>query len=249
MIDLHSHILPGVDDGSPDLANSLAMARMAVDDGIKVMACTPHFMPGLYNNDATDIKQRVETFAKELANHNIPLRVVVGGDVHIRSDIVDVLKTKRAPTLHDTRYVLLEPPQVVKPLRFEELVSKMVEAGFIPIITHPERLSWIEQHSAILRPLILAGAWMQITAGSLTGRFGKRAQYWAQRLLQTGQVHIMSTDAHNLGSRPPRLAHAAALAAREVGTVEAQNLVVTRPKFILENKLMVMPHIAKVAQG
>jgi protein-tyrosine phosphatase len=247
MIDLHSHILPGVDDGSPDLATSLAMARMAVDDGIKVMACTPHFMPGLYNNEATDIRQRVSAFAKELSSHNIPLRLVVGGDVHIRADIVDVLRAKRALTLNDTRYVLLEPPQVIMPQRMDELVSKMIEAGFIPIITHPERLSWIEQHANILQRLAMAGAWMQITAGSLTGRFGKRPLYWAQRLLQTGLVHIMATDTHNLGSRPPRLAHAVALAAREVGTLEAQHLVVTRPRFILENHIMQLSQTAKTA--
>jgi protein-tyrosine phosphatase len=249
MIDLHSHILPGVDDGSPDLSTSLAMARMAVEDGIKVMACTPHFMPGLYNNDANDIRHRVAAFSQQLTAHKIPLRVVVGGDVHIRSDVVEVLHAKRALTLNDTRYVLLEPPQVIMPLRFEDFIAKMVMAGFIPVITHPERLSWIEQQAAILPRLVLAGAWMQITAGSLTGRFGKRPLYWAQRLLQTGLVHIMATDAHNLGSRPPRLAHAVALAAREVGTVEAQNLVVTRPRFVLENHVMQLPLAARAAQG
>ncbi len=249
MIDLHSHILPGVDDGSPDLATSLAMARMAVEDGIKVMACTPHFLPGLYNNDANDIRQRTAAFSQELASQGIPLRLVTGGDVHIRADMVSVLQGKRALTLNDTRYVLLEPPQIVMPLRLDTLISKMVEAGFIPVITHPERLSWIEQHAAILKPLVMAGAWMQITAGSLTGRFGKRPLYWAQRLLQTGLVHVMATDAHNLGSRPPRLAHAVALAAREVGTLEAQNLVVNRPKFILDNQLVQPAQFTKVASA
>jgi protein-tyrosine phosphatase len=235
MIDLHSHILPGVDDGSPDLQTSLAMARMAVDDGIHTMACTPHFMPGLYNNEATDIKLRVAAFSLELTKHNIPLQVVAGGDVHVRHDIVEALRQQKILTLNGTRFVLLEPPQVVLPVKFDELIFKMVAAGFVPIITHPERLSWIEQHAALLPRLVMAGAWMQITAGSLTGRFGKRAQYWASRLLQSGLVHIMASDAHNLGSRPPRLSNAVALARREVGDLEAQNLVLTRPQMILNN--------------
>ncbi len=243
MIDLHSHILPAVDDGSPDLSTSLAMARMAVEDGIGVMACTPHFMPGLYNNHLAAIRLRVASLAKELATHNIPLQLVVGGDVHVRPDFVEALQNRLVPSLHDTRYVLLEPPQVVLPPRFEEFIIKIVGAGYVPIITHPERLSWIEHQAGILPRLVHAGAWMQITAGSLTGHFGKRPQYWAHRLLQTGLVHILASDAHNLGSRPPRLTQALHLAAREVGNVEAQNLVFERPKSILENQ-MVQPAIA-----
>jgi protein-tyrosine phosphatase len=235
MIDLHSHILPGVDDGSPDLQTSLAMARMAVDDGIKVMACTPHFMPGLYNNEAADIKARVAAFGLALAEQNIPLQVVAGADVHVRHDIIEALRLQKILTLNATRYVLLEPPQVVLPVKFETYIAEIVAAGFVPIITHPERLSWIEQQAAILPRLAMAGAWMQITAGSLTGRFGKRAQYWALRLLQSGLVHIIATDTHNLGSRPPRLSNAVALAQREVGQLEAQNLVLTRPQMILDN--------------
>ena len=236
MIDLHSHILPGIDDGSPDMATSIAMARMAVDDGIKVMACTPHFLPGLYDNEAADVLARVQSFTQVLQEQNIELALVGGGDVHMRPDFITAIQTKRVLTLNDSRYVLLEPPHVIMPLRLEDLISSLSVAGYVPVITHPERLSWIEQHYAALVRMVHAGAWLQITAGSVTGRFGRRAQYWTQKLLQDGLVHIMASDAHNLGSRPPRLSHAVALVAQQIGPLEAQKLVFDRPLAVLNNQ-------------
>ena len=242
MIDLHSHILPGIDDGSPDLETSIAMARMAIDDGIKVMACTPHFLPGLYNTDASDVRKRVAALNQELNDQNLELILVVGGDIHVRPDLVQAIQSKRVLTLNDSRYILLEPPHVIMPLRLEDLIINLVASGYIPVITHPERLAWIEQNYAALVRMALAGAWLQITAGSVTGRFGKRAQYWTQKLLQDGLVHILATDAHNLGSRPPRLSSAVSLVAREIGAEEAQKLVFDRPLAVLHNQAVETLH-------
>ena len=238
MIDLHSHILPGIDDGSPDLETSLAMARMAIDDGIKVMACTPHFLPGLYDSQANDVRKRAAALSQEFNDHDLGLVLVVGGDIHARPDLVEAIATKRVLTLNDSRYVLLEPPHVIMPLRLEDLIISLVAAGYVPVITHPERLAWIEQHYAALVRMASAGAWLQITAGSVTGRFGRRAQYWTQKLLQDGLVHIMATDAHNLGSRPPRLSTAVGVVAREIGAEEAQKLVFDRPLAVLRNEVI-----------
>jgi protein-tyrosine phosphatase len=235
MIDLHSHILPGVDDGSPDMETTLAMARMAVDDGIQIMACTPHFMPGLYHNNAADIKQRVLALNEILITHNIDLPMVAGGDIHIRPDFIECLRKKTVLCLHDSRYVLFEPPHVMMPLRLEELLLNIQGAGYVPIVTHPERLAWIEQHYPAIERMVEAGAWMQVTSGSLTGRFGRRPQYWAQRMLQDGLVHVMASDAHNLGSRPPKMAKAFDIAAQELGVEEARNLVLARPHAVLTN--------------
>jgi protein-tyrosine phosphatase len=242
MIDLHSHILPGIDDGAPDLATSLAMARMALDDGIKVMACTPHFLPGLYDNEASDVRARVVALSQALTDNSLELILVPGGDIHVRPDFVEAIAAKRILTLNDSRYVLLEPPHVIMPLRLEDLIISLVASGTVPIITHPERLAWIEQNYASLTRMVFAGAWLQITAGSVTGRFGARVQYWTQRLLQDGLVHIMSTDAHNLGSRPPRLSNAVGIVAREIGPVEAQKLVFDRPLAVLHNEAVEAPH-------
>jgi protein-tyrosine phosphatase len=235
MIDLHSHILPGIDDGAKDMDMALEMARMAVADGIEVMACTPHFMPGMYDNTASDIRQRVLSFNTELIRNSIDLAVVTGSDAHMRPDFISCLRNGDILTLHDTRYVLFEPPHNIMPQRLEDLLFNISVSGYCPIFTHPERLKWIEQNYGIVQQLSKAGVWMQITSGSLTGRFGARPQYWAKRMLAEGLVNILATDAHNTKSRPPLLAEGHAVAVSELGVDEAYNLVVTRPECVLEN--------------
>ena len=235
MIDLHSHILPGLDDGSPDMETSLDMARAAVADGIVVMACTPHITPGLYDNRPSRIRARVQTFQEKLLEADIPLQVVAGCDAHIRPDFIQSLRSDRILTLNKSRYVLFEPPHTVMPPRLEELLFDIVASGFVPILTHPERLKWIETNFSIFERLSMAGVRMQITAGSLTGHFGQRPQYWAEKMLGLGMVHILATDAHNLTSRPPILSKAYELAKAAVGHEEALNLVRTRPENILRN--------------
>lgn len=235
MIDLHSHILPGVDDGAPDLETALAMARMAEADGIVAMACTPHFMPGLYDNKSSDIRPRIALLNREFKAAGLRLELVVGADAHVRPDFLACLREGRLLTLNDSRYVLVEPPHDLMPKRLDELFHNLQVAGYVPILTHPERLRWIEQHYATVVEFARNGVWMQITAGALTGRFGRRPHYWARRMLAEGLVSFIASDAHNTGSRPPVLSEAFAVAETEVGYGEATNLVVTRPAGILDD--------------
>ena len=190
MIDLHSHILPGIDDGAKTLEISLEMARMAVADGIHTMACTPHIYPGLYGNDASGIALARDRLQAELDARGIALRLVVGADVHLVPGLLDGLRAGTVPTLHGSRYVLLEPSHHVKPPRFEEAVFELVAAGYTPVITHPERLTWIEEHYDVFLRLVRQGAWMQLTAGALTGLFGARAKYWGEKFLGEGHAHL-----------------------------------------------------------
>lgn len=236
MIDLHCHILPGIDDGSPDLATSLAMARVAVADGIRVIACTPHIYPGLYENTGPDIRGAVALLQDALDEEGIPLHLSFGADTHLAPDLVEGLKSGRIPSLAGTRYFLLEPPHHVAPPHFEEFVFNVQTAGYLPVITHPERLTWVEDHYEVFGRLVRGGAWMQLTAGSLTGRFGPRTRYWAERFLDDGIVHILATDAHSVERRPPLLAEGRDVAARRLGDEEAENLVEIRPRGILGDR-------------
>ena len=235
MIDLHCHMLPGIDDGPTELSVSLAMARCAVADGITFTACTPHIYPGLYENNRAGIEAAVEAFRRELAAHDIPLQLGTGADVHLAPDLAGGIRGGRVPTLCGTRYLLLEPPHHVAPPRFHESVFTLMAAGYVPVITHPERLSWIESHYSVFTELVKQGAWMQLTAGSLTGRFGRRPRYWAERMLDEGQVHILATDSHHIDKRPPLLAEGRDAAAARVGDEHARHMVVTRPQGILDD--------------
>ena len=236
MIDLHCHMLPGIDDGSPDEATSLEMARIAVADGIETTACTPHIYPGLYENDAAGIKARVKGLQARLLEEGITLKLTIGADAHLTPELLGRLKAGTAPSLAGGRYFLLEPPHTVAPPRFSESMFDFVAAGYVPVLTHPERLTWIKQHYEVFVALVKMGVWMQITAGSLNGRFGANAKYFGERMLDEGLVHILATDAHSLRHRPPLLAEGRLAAEKFVGKDEARRLVFDRPQAILDNR-------------
>lgn len=235
LIDLHCHILPCIDDGAADLSISLRMAERSVAAGVTVVACTPHILPGLHHNTGPQIRDAVAQLQRELDENGIPLRLVTGADNHITRDFVEGLRSGRLLALADTRYVLVEPPHHVAPVRLEDFFFDLQVAGYTPILTHPERLTWIETHYDTMTRLAHGGAWMQITAGSLTGTFGRQPRYWAERLLGDGIVHIIATDAHDMERRPPNLSEGWDCAVKRVGAAEAEHMVMTRPKGVLAN--------------
>jgi protein-tyrosine phosphatase len=236
VIDLHCHILPGIDDGASDIEVSLAMARLAVAQGIQTTGCTPHILPGVYHNSGSSIRQAVATLQERLAGESIPLRLVTGADVHMCPDFVLGLRSGRLISLADSRYVLVEPPHHTAPPHFESFFFSLVTARYVPILTHPERLSWVPSHYDAIGRLVRAGVWMQITAGSFAGAFGRNALYSAQRMLDEGCVHLIATDAHDTARRPPDLARGFEIVAKRAGVEEAQRLVLTRPLAVLQDQ-------------
>ncbi|QSX76056.1 hypothetical protein HIV01_006030 [Lysobacter arenosi] len=235
MFDLHCHLLPAIDDGAVDLDMALEMARMAAADGIVTVACTPHIYPGMYENTADGIRAAIAAFQAELDERGIALRLVEGADVHLDPNLIEGIRSGRVPTLAGSRYLLLEPPHHVAPPRFEEAVFDLMAAGFVPVITHPERLTWVETHYDVFARLADRGAWMQITAGAMTGRYGRRVKYWGERFVGEGLCMILATDAHHPQRRPPLLAEAREAAAALVGMEEAVHMVDTRTRGIVDD--------------
>lgn len=234
MIDLHSHLLPEIDDGATDLDTALRMARMAVADGIRIMACTPHIAPPVYDNAPADIIRRTRDLQAELDRNGVDLKLISGADIHIRMDLLALLKESPSACLQGTKYFLFEPPHTVLPPNLEQFTRSVTAGGFTPILTHPERLTWIEQRYDVVCALDMAGAVVQLTAGSITGAFGKRAQYWSERMLDEGRVDIIASDAHNLRGRPPLLSPARDEIAKRLGDDAAKRMTVSNPARILK---------------
>ncbi len=236
MIDLHSHILPGLDDGADTLATSLKMARAYVGQDIQCVACTPHILPGLYHNTGPKIRAETARLQAHFDEEGVPLRLVPGADNHIAPDFVNLLRSGDLLALSDSRYVLVEPPHHVAPVQLEALFFEILTAEYVPVLTHPERLSWIESHYTRIQGLAERGVWMQITSGSLLGRFGRRAKYWAERLLSENLVHILATDAHDVSRRPPDLLEGRMAVEKRAGAQKAEDLTVIHPMIVLSNK-------------
>lgn len=235
MHDVHCHLLPGIDDGARGLETALEMARAAHADGITHLICTPHIYPGLYENTPQGIEAAVAQLRPELEKADIPLELGFGADIQVVPELLEGLRLGKLPTLNGSRYFLFEPPHHVPLPNFLELVFQTLSAGYVPVITHPERLSWIGEHYDTFLEAARQGAWIQLTAGSLTGRFGSEPRYWSEKMLDDGIVHLLATDAHNMRNRPPFLAEGAMAAVKWVGSEEARRLIVDRPRVIWEN--------------
>lgn len=236
MIDLHSHILPKLCDGSPNLDTSLEMARIAVADGITHLACTPHIYPGVYANSTSTILPAMQTLQAALQSEGIPLQLVMGADVHMIPEVMAGLKNGTIPTLHGSRYFLLEPSHHVPVPNFLAQVENFIHAGYVPIITHPERLRWLEEHYQDFIEAVRLGAWLQLTAGAITGEFGRNVKHWAERLLLDGVVHLIASDAHGVKQRPPILSKAVEATITILDDeAEVMCMVRERPQAILQN--------------
>lgn len=235
MIDLHSHILPGIDDGAKSLEMALDMARIAVADGTKAMACTPHILAPIYNNTGPSILAAIRDFEERLKENGIPLRLISGADVHIAPDLLDALESGAAATLNRTRYFLFEPPHNVMPPGIDRFCAMLLKSGYLPILTHPERLSWIERNYDQICVLDEMGVAIQLTAGSIVGAFGKRIQYWSDRMLDEGRVDIVASDAHDTKHRPPLLSPARDRIIAQYGAEAATRFLRDNPLRILKN--------------
>lgn len=235
MIDLHCHLLPGIDDGSPDIATSLTMARMACADGTTTIFCTPHIYPGLYENKAADIRRRVASLQVALHDKGIGLVLNYGADVHLVPNTLADLRSGLVPTLGGSRYLLLEPSHHVRPPRFRESVFELVANGVVPVLTHPERLTWAMDSYDEFLQLAKSGAWLQVTGGALLGTFGRQAKHLAERLVGDGWCAVLASDGHTTGRRAPLLAQATYRAAQLVGGSEAERMVRLRPQAVIDD--------------
>lgn len=216
---------------------SLEMARIALADGITSTACTPHIYPGLFENRGDDIKRRVGELADELRQASLGLSLTYGADIQLVPELVSGLRSGLMPTLGGSRYFLFEPPHHTVPPYFQQLIFDALAAGYVPVITHPERLTWLdEEHYPWFVEAARYGAWLQITAGAVVGRFGRQPRYWSERFLGDGLVHILATDAHEPIRRPPLLSEGRIAAEPWIGADEARLLVEDRPAAILADR-------------
>lgn len=209
MIDLHTHILPGLDDGAATLEESLDLARACVEDGVLLAAATPHVRDD-YPTDADTMERLVAEVRLALEREGIDLRLRGGGEIAL--DWLDRLpldELRRFGLGGNPRYLLLEFPYVGWPLPLADLVFRLRAAGITPVLAHPERNPDVQAAPMRLRPLVENGALVQVTAASLDGRLGGAARETGMELVRSGLAHMIASDAHGHRIRGAGLAAAA----------------------------------------
>jgi protein-tyrosine phosphatase len=236
-IDVHSHLLPGIDDGAPDVAVSVAMAKIAVEQGVTHCVCTPHIQPGQFDNTLESIAAAFAIFKKALEDNEIDLRVATAAECHFGLEVISGVENGTLPFLGDwggKKVILLEFPHGMVPFGAEQLTKWLLEHGVIPMIAHPERNRGFVASPSLIKPFLRQGCLLQVTASSFTGRFGRSAQKLAENLAREAVITVVASDAHNLESRPPLFVDAAHRLEKLAGADKARAWLSDNPGVLTE---------------
>lgn len=218
MIDLHCHLLPGIDDGPATLSESIDMAKVAVEQGITHILCTPHHNNGLFNNRADDVIYQVAELQKELDAREIELVLYEGQEVHISEDLFQQIQEELLLFVDlKNQYLLIEFPSDTIPDYAEQLLFQMRKKGLVPVIVHPERnQAFIDDPNRLL-PFLEMGVLTQMTAPSYTGVFGRKIQQTAKKMLRHNMIYMLASDAHNTEKRTFFMKKAYAMIEKDLG--------------------------------
>jgi len=219
MIDIHTHILPGLDDGAQTMEDAVLMARAASLEGITDLIATPHHANGSYMNYAADVIEAVDRLNERLQAERVPVTVHPGQEIRVHDDLLDALGRKELLSLGYSAYVLIEMPHHKVPYGMPELLHELSVLGVRPIIAHPERNGDILKDASRLDELLEHGAYTQVTSQSLLGGFGTHVSKCAWQLCRTGRIHIVSSDAHDIGRRSFQMREAYETIEQEMGVL------------------------------
>ncbi|WP_040952403.1 tyrosine-protein phosphatase [Gorillibacterium massiliense] len=224
MFDIHTHILPGVDDGAQNLDESLDLARAAVAEGITGLIATPHHQNGRYWNDAAFVTAAVSVLQEIFREKEIPLNLQAGQEIRVYPELLDDLAAGKLLTLGNSPYLLIEFPTANVPHYVSELFYELCLLGKIPVIAHPERNTELANHPDRLKKLIDLGAYAQVTSHSINGGFGRTVQTISLKMLRSNLVHLVSSDAHHIDMRHFALQEAYWRVQKELGREKCQHM-------------------------
>jgi protein-tyrosine phosphatase len=244
MIDLHAHILPGIDDGVKTEDEAVEFARAALEDGVRVVVATPHCREGFFVNEREDVLAHVRRLRARLLAEGVPLELKPGAEVHLCPDLVERVRDGRAPTLDDNgRTLLLELSLSQYPVELDNLVFELKLAGIDPVFAHPERVRYFQDDVRRYEQLVRMGAYGQITTGSVLGEFGGTIREFSEELLRKDLVHVLASDAHGVRRRPPQLTPALVAMADLVGERRARAMADEAPAALLAGREPVLPPV------
>jgi protein-tyrosine phosphatase len=243
MVDIHCHILPGLDDGPDSIEESLAMAESAISDGITHVVATPH-SSNEYSFEYAQVRRLREYLQNELGDR---LKLATGCDFHLNPENLEFLKSDASRfCINQHDYLLVEFNEISIPPSMDETLHNLQLKGLRPIVTHPERNAILRRQPERLAKWVRLGSFVQVTAGSLTGTFGPRAQEDSLCWIGQGIVHFVASDAHNTKRRPLRLQPAYGAVSKQFGEEKARALFLDNPLAAFEGREL--PHVPELPE-
>lgn len=237
-LDIHSHILPGVDDGSEDMKETMEMLKMAYAEGVRTIVATPHYIPGARNKGADGLRQIHHEVCMQAEKAFPDLKILLGNEIYFKEDAVEEVRKGKALTLADTDYVLVEFGITSKAEKLFHAVKVFSEAGYRPVLAHIERYSCLYKKEETVHDLIDAGAYIQINCDSFVGGFFDRNAAYCRRLLKLGMVHFIGSDCHDLSKRKPQMSTPLLTLKKEECRRRIEEIMLENKDCFLKNKFI-----------
>lgn len=232
MIDFHSHILPNIDDGARDLSESISMINEAKNAGFTKIISTSHYIDGYYE---TDEEQRINLI-NDVKQNIQGIEIYLGNEIYITSQMIDLIENKKASTINNSKYILFELPMNAKTIDVKEVVYRLIEKGYVPIIAHPERYKYIQDNINYAIELSEMGVLFQSNYGSCIGMYGSSAKKTQKKLLQEGLIQFLGSDVHMPGQIYPQIPKVLKKLRKIISESELEQLTTINPQKVLNNE-------------
>lgn len=249
MIDVHTHILPSIDDGSKDIEETFKIISEACLAGFTDVFATSHYIEGEYEFNKTDREFIIEAIMQKVEEENIDIKIHVGAEGYISNELPNLIKEGVVPTLGDSRYVLFELPLRAKVMYTEEVINKLIQMKLVPVIAHPERYELIQDEPNIAIDWIEQGALLQCNYASIIGRYGMKAKETLYKLLDANAVHFLGTDNHRAGSIYTRMDDILSEYKRKIGKEKLYELSEINPRSIINDEEIDVDMPRKIKKG
>lgn len=236
MIDLHTHILPNIDDGARSIEETLCLMQEAESVGFEAVIATSHYIEGYYETDVLEREVWINAIYKKLQEENIKLKLYLGSEIYLSENIIQLLEKGKASTINDTSYILFEMPLNIEPLNLYNVVYEMIQYKLTPILAHPERYLFVQQDPELIYDLIEKGVLMQSNYASIIGYYGPKAQIIVKNLLQNNMVHFLGSDVHRKNTIYPKIPQILGILTEMIGKEKLEKLTTINPKLALQNK-------------
>lgn len=238
MIDIHSHILPNIDDGSRSIEETFNLIKEAEKAGFEAIISTSHYKENYYETDVPEREVWVKAILENLRTKNINTEIYLGNEIYFSENIINLLENRKASTINDTSYVLLELPKDEEPENLYDIIYEMIQNKLVPILAHPERYLYIQKEPELVYDLIEKGVLMQANYGSVIGQYGEKSKFIVTKLLENNMIHFLGSDAHRANSIYPKIPQILKEIEDIIGERKLEELTTINPKLVLENKII-----------